>query len=730
MRQVNIQEVGMENFGPYLDPMILEFKNDSIVLITGPNGIGKTMALDAISYTFYGSTSKGAKGDDVVNNTVGRNCKTWVKFKINDDQYLITRYQKYTKVNNTVILNKNGVDTRSGHKEVLPEIEKLICSKGAFMNTLMFGQKVKNFFTDLVDSDKKVIFRELLGLEQYQLYYKETSDVRLKQVKESIDENQKSQGINEGLRVDTHTQIQILLDMKKRFEEEKQNVITELKTSIDSNKRLLKEWQEELVTLEKEDIDINETVTDLANIESELNTIQATLENEIQSIEQRKTTKLLDLQNKANNTSNEINAKYRKEYDRITNELTELRETLNDLVTTAQSRKHKVELKVENVESDIRNWQDRAHEIEENVIKAEISECPLCEQKVSEETTDLLSKKVVKYNSDISEGFKLASSLQEQIKEMNTEMIKGSDQLNSFIDKLKEENNQFLKQGSIEIQQVDERLIIATEKVNKLAYDEQMQKGIAIQKAKNDINSTKLVLLSKKKDQEYFIEKMGDIKKTINDINHDISRRELQIQEKEKEEYDEIQLNSYKKRQLTLDIELQNLETEWAVLDRKQMILDFWKTAFSSSGIPSMLIDEAIPFMNEKVADYLDKLTNGRYIVSFDTLASIKSGEFRDKISVNVVDTYTRANSRIQLSGGQTRIIDIATILTLGDLQASIQDVSINILLFDEIFDSLDEENIGYVSKVLSKLKVGKSIYLISHRHEDQLEADEVLTLH
>jgi DNA repair exonuclease SbcCD ATPase subunit len=84
----------------------------------------------------------------------------------------------------------------------------------------------------------------------------------------------------------------------------------------------------------------------------------------------------------------------------------------------------------------------------------------------------------------------------------------------------------------------------------------------------------------------------------------------------------------------------------------------------------------------------------------------------------------------VQLSGGQTRLIDIATILTLGDLQASIQDVSINILLFDEIFDSLDEENIGYVSKVLSKLKFGKAIYLISHRHEGQLEADETLALH
>ena len=91
MRQVNIQEVGMENFGPYLDPMILEFKNDTMVLMTGPNGVGKTLALDAIPYTFYGTTSKGAKGDDLVNLTVGRNCKSWVRFKINDDQYLITR---------------------------------------------------------------------------------------------------------------------------------------------------------------------------------------------------------------------------------------------------------------------------------------------------------------------------------------------------------------------------------------------------------------------------------------------------------------------------------------------------------------------------------------------------------------------------------------------------------------------------------------------------------------
>ena len=173
-------------------------------------------------------------------------------------------------------------------------------------------------------------------------------------------------------------------------------------------------------------------------------------------------------------------------------------------------------------------------------------------------------------------------------------------------------------------------------------------------------------------------------------------------------------------------------QNQLAIIDLESQIevYTFWKGAYSPSGIPSMLIDEAIPFMNKQVVDYLDKMTNGRYIVSFDTLASTKAGEFRDKISVHVLDTHTGANSRVQLSGGQTRIIDIATILTLGDLQSNMQSVKFNILLFDEIFDALDDENIGYVSKVLSKMKFGKSIYVISHTHVDQLEADEVLVMH
>lgn len=158
-------------------------------------------------------------------------------------------------------------------------------------------------------------------------------------------------------------------------------------------------------------------------------------------------------------------------------------------------------------------------------------------------------------------------------------------------------------------------------------------------------------------------------------------------------------------------------------------IYNFWRIGFSPSGIQSMLIDEAIPFMNSRSSEYLEKISSGRYSLSFDTMKETKSGELKDKINVNVFDTLTLSDARIKFSGGQERIIDIATILTLGDLQEKIQDASFNILLFDEIFDTLDDENVRYVADLLKQIASEKTVVLISHRHINQIECDTHLNL-
>ena len=173
---------------------------------------------------------------------------------------------------------------------------------------------------------------------------------------------------------------------------------------------------------------------------------------------------------------------------------------------------------------------------------------------------------------------------------------------------------------------------------------------------------------------------------------------------------------------------MESIIEERSTYDKKIRMINFWKTGFSASGIQSMLIDEAIPFMNKRIGHYMELLCGGRYKVTFDTLKATKDAkEFRDKISVNVFDTQTHSDARVKFSGGQTRLVDIGTILTLADLQANVQDVSVNIILFDEIFDALDDENIRYASNLLRLASKDKWVGIISHRHIDSIEADNVL---
>lgn len=726
MRNVNFVEVGMKNFGPYIDPMILTFQNDSLTLITGPNGIGKTMALDAISFTLYGITSKGARGDDVVNNVVGRNCHTWVKFKIDNDNYLVDRYHKYTKFGNTVTITKNEADPyMKGQKEALPEIERLICPKKSFMNTLMFGQKVKDFFTDLVDSDKKEIFRKILNLERYTQFYDKANEI-LKKLKDDLNNLNNKATVNKELITNIEVQIDILQLSKKKFSEDKENALKEISKSIEDTTRLIDQWEKELVEFHEEDYDLSKIEAEIVALENEESKIDEKRESQKADLDNKRALKISEIQKSAMESKREINEKWQKKIEERRDQTAKFLAEVDEEHSNLFDQRTKIDLAIQSHKSSIDHCEKEKLEFSGGL---EESFCPTCLQEIDDECKKNLNEKIKSIDDEISKHNEEKSNLLTT----RSELYKNIEDL----DKRKSDIQRVLKEDEIdnkifiqhESEEVDKKLDETLQKVESLYKSHVEEIKSKDLKLLEDIDSKKYSLMKKMQEQEKVSKKISEIKETIESLKRSKIQSESNFKSKEAEEYDESQLNSYLAKQRELEIEKREISSSINSISNEIEVTEFWKSAFSSTGIPSMLIDESVPFMNKQVAHYLDKLTNGRYIVSFDTLAETKGGDFRDKISVNVLDTHTRASSRIQLSGGQTRIIDIATILTLGDLQSNIQDVTFNILLFDEIFDSLDEENIGFVSKVLSNMKFGKSIYLISHRHEDQLEADEVLVL-
>ena len=103
----------MTAFGPYPKEVILDFAvlaNQSIFLITGPTGSGKTSILDAIVYALYGQTSGGLRdGSDMRSDYADTTTPTSVvfEFQVGDHRYRMERTPKQE------LQKKRGTGTRT-----------------------------------------------------------------------------------------------------------------------------------------------------------------------------------------------------------------------------------------------------------------------------------------------------------------------------------------------------------------------------------------------------------------------------------------------------------------------------------------------------------------------------------------------------------------------------------------------------------------------------------------
>lgn len=163
---------------------------------------------------------------------------------------------------------------------------------------------------------------------------------------------------------------------------------------------------------------------------------------------------------------------------------------------------------------------------------------------------------------------------------------------------------------------------------------------------------------------------------------------------------------------------VQELQEKKVVLADKLVNLEKVLGAFSDKGIKSHVLDLVTPTLNEGVNKYLGVLTGGAINVEFSTQSKKADGTLSDKFDISV--TYNGdVMSYNALSSGEKRRVDVAISLALQDMVIQRYGADVNLLAYDELFESLDATGSENVIELLkSRIEKVGTIIVVSHNED------------
>lgn len=153
-------------------------------------------------------------------------------------------------------------------------------------------------------------------------------------------------------------------------------------------------------------------------------------------------------------------------------------------------------------------------------------------------------------------------------------------------------------------------------------------------------------------------------------------------------------------------VDFKETEAEINKIQHKLRVLDSAKFVVSEEGVKSYIVKKMLQLLNNKLNHYLVKL---------EAPCKCFFNEYFEEIIIN---DRNQECSYFNFSGGERKRIDLSVLFMFQDIRRLQSDVSINLSMYDELFDSaLDERGSECILSLL-KERVDtnrESIYIVSH---------------
>lgn len=716
MRSIQFNSISIKNFLSIgNDPVEITF-TPGLHLITGVNkdkdgrrnGVGKSTIMDAIHWVLFGTPLRDINKATIANFNSKGQCAGIIEFigNINGKSsvYRITRILNPSKC----MIHIDGVDaTLSTVAKTNEFIESVLgFTSPLFKNSVILSINNSQAF---LAQDKVTKRKFIEGVFNLEVFSDILSDVRQK----SIEEKKRIDILQ--TKIDSKKQnIDVYIGQRDVFDKQTQDKIVDIDNQIKKYTSQLDDTRSKLV----DTTSISEKLKVLKDKRLELHSTISVLDTQ-------KTSKGADIQIYKSRVSNIQKEKELYLADFISKTKAEIVSLQNEKARIISSFENDIKIKklnLERVKDDAIKLFKSGNNTKIALIEREMVEyvkstqatiCPTCKRPLTDKI-EIDQSRIDKWNNELY-TLKNEEPPVNILEEFNRDMLAVDSMVvdNSIISDID------IKITNLKNIEPDKTKIVEFDKcINDIEAQIKttLQDITELQTKRDSLQHEGLQKI------DSALESIQNIINTNNKLNVEIEFCNRQIEQLN------TQLKSIQESKnpfiSMLDIankELGNLNVE---MDDSQKMYNIYETAkyiVSEEGVKTYIIKKLLSVLNGRIDYYLRKLDSNSTCV------------FNEYFEETIKNDKGVECSYFNFSGAEMKTIDLACLFAFMDLRRMQGDVSINISMYDELFDSsFDEKGLDHVTDILKERVItnNEAVYVISHRKESlKSVTGEVITL-
>lgn len=212
-------------------------------------------------------------------------------------------------------------------------------------------------------------------------------------------------------------------------------------------------------------------------------------------------------------------------------------------------------------------------------------------------------------------------------------------------------------------------------------------------------------------------EKYKRLQKECDDIASDIADIDEEL-EKLKQEKLKVMSPKYKEKLKEIRKTLRKVDEDY---HNKELELENYNWLINdplgNNGIKAYLFDSSLEFLNKCLEKYSE-------VLGFRIEFNIDLGTARKEF-VTLIERDGMIIDYDELSGGEKTLCNFSMALAMHEALTASKGV--NIILFDEVFESLSSDNVELVTSLIRKYSEGKTVFVITHLDSLPLSNTKIL---